>query len=171
MSRWWTCPGRAMSNRSWNTESLPSALRSGQTGAAARLFRLKGGSVAAAAPLRPTIAVNWMSQNGGNGNGAVGRPARWQPSVRRPLASPSQAETSGSPQRGRHFWCNYTEEEEGYPWSITVGNTSCFREFYTCFGCETKTGVRVLVIFQDRPMFSHIIQKVSAKAFHWCGWA
>jgi len=36
-----------------------------------------------------------------------------------------------------------------------------------CFGCETKTGVvRILVIFQDRPMFSHIIQKVSARAFH-----
>ena len=31
----------------------------------------------------------------------------------------------------------------------------------------TKTGViRILVIFQDRPMFSHIIQKVSARAFH-----
>jgi len=37
----------------------------------------------------------------------------------------------------------------------------------TCFGCETKNGVvRILVIFQDRPMFSHIIQKVSARAFH-----
>ena len=39
------------------------------------------------------------------------------------------------------------------------------------FGCETKTGVVcVLVIFQDRPMFSHIIKKVLARAFHWCGW-
>ena len=24
--------------------------------------------------------------------------------------------------------------------------------------------------FQDRPEFSHIIQKVSSRAFHWCGW-
>jgi len=33
--------------------------------------------------------------------------------------------------------------------------------------CKTKTGiVRVLVIFQDKPKFSHIIQKVSARAFH-----
>jgi len=37
----------------------------------------------------------------------------------------------------------------------------------TCFGCETKTEVVcILVIFLDRPMFSHIIRKVSAKAFH-----
>jgi len=35
------------------------------------------------------------------------------------------------------------------------------------FGCETKTGVvGILVIFQDRPMFIHIIQKVSARASH-----
>jgi len=26
--------------------------------------------------------------------------------------------------------------------------------------------VRILVIFQDRPMFSHTIEKVSARAFH-----
>jgi len=42
-------------------------------------------------------------------------------------------------------------------------------EWYTCFGCEceTKTGVaRILVIFQDRHMFSYIIQMVSARAFH-----
>jgi len=46
-----------------------------------------------------------------------------------------------------------------------------FEECNTGFGCETKTGVScILVIFQDRPMFSHIIQKVSARAFHWCGW-
>jgi len=37
----------------------------------------------------------------------------------------------------------------------------------TCFECETKTGVaRILVIFQDRPVFSHIIHKVSVRAFH-----
>jgi len=81
-----------------------------------------------------------------------------------------------------------------------------FRECYTCFGCETKTGVirifffkidlcsaisfkrsrrelsidvaenmfilkdkgveRILVIFQDRPMFSNIIKKAPARAFH-----
>jgi len=38
---------------------------------------------------------------------------------------------------------------------------------YTCFGFETKTGVvRILIIFQDRHMFSHIIRVVSARAFH-----
>jgi len=38
---------------------------------------------------------------------------------------------------------------------------------YLCFGFENKPGlVRILIMFQDRPMFSHIIQKVSARAFH-----
>jgi len=31
---------------------------------------------------------------------------------------------------------------------------------------KTKGEVRVLVIFQGRPMFSHIIPKVSARTFH-----
>jgi len=45
---------------------------------------------------------------------------------------------------------------------VWIGNA-----IYTCFGYETKTGVvRILVIFQDRPMFSHIIRKASARAFH-----
>jgi len=35
---------------------------------------------------------------------------------------------------------------------------------------KNKGQMRILVIFQDRPMFSHIIQKVSARVFHWCGW-
>ena len=53
----------------------------------------------------------------------------------------------------------------------TVKQNLRFGERYTCFGQENKTGVeRILVIFQHRPMFSHIIQKVSARAFHWCGW-
>jgi len=44
-----------------------------------------------------------------------------------------------------------------------------FREFYTCFGCKTITGVKgILVNFQDKLMFSLTILKVSATAFH-CG--
>jgi len=40
------------------------------------------------------------------------------------------------------------------------------REYYASFGCETKTGVgRILVIFQDRPMFSHINGKLSLRPF------
>jgi len=36
---------------------------------------------------------------------------------------------------------------------------------------ETQTGVvRILVIFEDRPLLGHIIQKVSARAFQWYGW-
>jgi len=51
--------------------------------------------------------------------------------------------------------------------SITVKTKPRFGECYTCFGCENKTEVvRILVVFQDRPMFGHIIQKVSARAFH-----
>jgi len=54
----------------------------------------------------------------------------------------------------------------GYSWYTR------FREGHTCFGCETKTGiVRISDIFQDRPMISHIIQKVSSRAFYWCGWS
>jgi len=35
---------------------------------------------------------------------------------------------------------------------------------YTCLGNETKTGVvRILVIFQRRPMFSHINGKLSPR--------
>jgi len=50
---------------------------------------------------------------------------------------------------------------------IAVLTKPGFRGFYGCFGSETKTGVvRILVIFQDRPMFSHIIQKVFARASH-----
>jgi len=35
---------------------------------------------------------------------------------------------------------------------------------------ENQRVVRILVIFQDRPMFSHIIETASARAFRWCGW-
>jgi len=31
---------------------------------------------------------------------------------------------------------------------------------------ENKGVMRILVKFQDRPMFSHIIEKISARAFH-----
>jgi len=46
-------------------------------------------------------------------------------------------------------------------------NKTSFGECYTYFGCETKTGVvRILVIFQGRPMFSHVIEKVLVRAFY-----
>jgi len=35
---------------------------------------------------------------------------------------------------------------------------------------KNKRVVRNFVIFQDRPMFSHIIRNASVWAFHWCGW-
>jgi len=34
---------------------------------------------------------------------------------------------------------------------------------------QNGDGISILIIFQDRPMFSHTIQKVSARASHWCG--
>ena len=41
-----------------------------------------------------------------------------------------------------------------------------FGECSTCFGYETKTGVlRILVIFQHGPMFSHINGKLSPRPF------
>jgi len=48
----------------------------------------------------------------------------------------------------------------------TVKINPRFWECYTCFGYATTMGVgRISVIFQDRPMFGHIIQKVSAESF------
>ena len=38
------------------------------------------------------------------------------------------------------------------------------------FWGETKTE-DYIVIFQARRMLTHTIQKVSARAYHWCGWA
>jgi len=49
----------------------------------------------------------------------------------------------------------------------TVKTKPRFGECYACFGYETKTGLtRILVIFQDGAMFSHIIEKVLTRAFH-----
>jgi len=46
--------------------------------------------------------------------------------------------------------------------SHIVKTKSCFRECYTCFGYETKTGVvLILVIFQCKSLFSHINGKLS----------
>jgi len=54
---------------------------------------------------------------------------------------------------------------------FTVNTKPRFGKCYTCFGCATKPGVvRNLVILQDGRMFSHIIKRVSARAFHWYGW-
>ena len=44
-------------------------------------------------------------------------------------------------------------------------------EVLTCFRCENKMGsLRIFVIFQDRPMFSHINEKLSPRPFEWYGW-
>jgi len=46
-----------------------------------------------------------------------------------------------------------------------------FRGMPYLFGVWNQNGMlRILVIFQCSLMFSHIIQKVSARTFHWCGW-
>jgi len=52
----------------------------------------------------------------------------------------------------------------------TCTKKSC-RRMYTCFGCETKTGiVRILVIFQHRRVFSHINVKLSPRPSEWYDW-
>jgi len=49
----------------------------------------------------------------------------------------------------------------------TVKTNLRLGEYYPCLEFETKTKVvSIWVVFQDRHMFSHIIQKVSARAFH-----
>jgi len=37
------------------------------------------------------------------------------------------------------------------------------------FGCENKTGLRRLITFQDRPLFSHIYGKLSPRPFELYG--
>jgi len=57
------------------------------------------------------------------------------------------------------------------PLYFTVKTKHPFSEYYTCFGCETKTGVvRFLTIFQHRHMFSPINGKLSPRPFEWYGW-
>ena len=34
---------------------------------------------------------------------------------------------------------------------------------------KNEGAMRILVIFRDRHMLIHIIEKVLARAFHWCG--
>ena len=49
---------------------------------------------------------------------------------------------------------------------ITAKQDPRFGECYICFGYETKTGeVRILVIFQQGPMFSYINGKLSPRPF------
>lgn len=50
-------------------------------------------------------------------------------------------------------------------------NKTPFRKMLNLFLVWNQSGgARILVILQDLPMFSHILQKVSARALHWCGW-
>jgi len=51
--------------------------------------------------------------------------------------------------------------------TITQSKQNQFKGMlHTFFGYETKTGEeRILVIFQDRPMFSHINGKISLRPF------
>ena len=65
---------------------------------------------------------------------------------------------------------------------LTTANFPCTRQstvkikppfwgMSTCFGYETKTGVvHILVIFQDKIMFSHIKGKLPPRPFEWYGW-
>jgi len=48
---------------------------------------------------------------------------------------------------------------------FTVKQNTRFREFYICFGCETKTGVRILAILQLRTAISHMNGKLSPIPF------
>jgi len=57
--------------------------------------------------------------------------------------------------------------DSGMSISIVETKPPSWGMLYTCFGRGTKMGggLRVLVIFQDRPRFSLIIQKVAARVF------
>jgi len=105
-------------------------------------------------------------------------------------AEPSGAERSASPLRAPNLSCctslHQRREEalhRGFLWRthIRVGIKSTMQKdprqgshiknkkpgLWKAIGCETKMGVvRILIIFQDGSTFSHINQKVSARAFH-----
>ena len=55
-------------------------------------------------------------------------------------------------------------------WFCWYNRTFSTVECNVCFGCKTKTGVPISVIFRDTFMFNHIIQKISARPFLWCSW-
>jgi len=49
----------------------------------------------------------------------------------------------------------------------TVQTKVLFQVDHAFLGCKTKTGVlRILIVFQDRSLFSNMILKISARAFH-----
>jgi len=66
----------------------------------------------------------------------------------------------------RRFRCPVPRSGEEKKTFRSVKTNLRFGECRTCFGYEIKTGVvRILVIFQRRPMFSHIIGKLSPRPF------
>jgi len=64
-------------------------------------------------------------------------------------------------------------------WWTTYRRSSCHTyiktkknvlEFLSVLGVIIMGAVRILIIFQERPMFSHINGKLSARPFESCGW-
>jgi len=50
---------------------------------------------------------------------------------------------------------------------LTVITQKLVRGVFASFGCgNTLRAVGILLIIQDRPMFSYAVQKVSVRAFH-----
>jgi len=60
--------------------------------------------------------------------------------------------------RGRNNSISFSVKTEHLFWGVLT--------YSTYFGCENKIGIAsISIIFQDRLMFSHIIQKASTRAF------
>ena len=91
--------------------------------------------------------------------------------------NPSQKKTK--PRFGDCYTCFERETKTGVVRILVIFQDRCSaisfkksRRELSIDGAEhrsilkSKGAVRSLVIFQDRPMFSHITQKVSARAFH-----
>jgi len=89
-------------------------------------------------------------------------------SFRAQLSGPPSGFWSGRPattaerkaeERSTHFFLNRDSKLHSKHKTPVLGND------IPVFGAKPKQ-VRILVVFQDRLMFSHIIKKVSARAFH-----
>ena len=67
--------------------------------------------------------------------------------------------------------CTLSNLRLASPMLLTVITQKLVRGVFASFGCgNTLRAVGILLIIQDRPMFSYAVQKVSVRAFHWCDW-
>jgi len=72
------------------------------------------------------------------------------------------------------YWLRFVNQQRQSVWkvwfytSVSTIKTDLFQSSYLAFELKIKRNVvRTLIIFRDR---QSTIQKISERAFHWCGW-